>query len=104
MSICTKRVLLAIGAPAEPLHPANCQTRRQAVVQVPWVLRFAGPGVIRGLPNSRSTWSIVAFGVVEASAQVGDVVAQGGEALAGDFFADEVADQQAQQRARSSVA
>src|SRR5207249_2455954 len=35
------------------------------------------------------------FGVVEALAEVGDVVAQSCEALAGDFFADEVADQQA---------
>ena len=38
------------------------------------------------------------LGVVEALAEVGDVVAEGGQAIAGDLFADEVADEQAQQR------
>jgi hypothetical protein len=39
-----------------------------------------------------------AVGVVQKRLEVGDVVAEGGDALARDVFTDEVADQQAQQR------
>ena len=39
-----------------------------------------------------------AFRFLDASAEVGDVVAQRGKALAGDLLADEVADQEAQER------
>ena len=39
-----------------------------------------------------------ALGLVERSLELGDVVAQRAEALAGDLLADEVADQQAQER------
>ena len=38
------------------------------------------------------------LGLVQPRLEVGDVLAQGGDALAGDLLADEIADQQAQQR------